>query len=79
MANQLDDFEGPELPPSSGSEIQATVDLATMGVDGIFRPILVNQDENDILALTIEDAERLHRFLGEAVDFCKHAKAQLTQ
>lgn len=75
----FDELEGPELPPSSGSEIQATIDFGSIGLDDICRPVLVNQDDNDILALTLEDAERLHEFLGEAIQFIKTAKATRQQ
>lgn len=69
----------PELPPSSTSEIAATLDLASIGLDGVSRPVLINQDDQDFLALTYEDARRLHKFLGLAVEYLKEYKTRITQ
>ena len=62
------DFIDPELEHQEGSEIAAAVDVSTYGTDNVFRPIFINQDDQ-ILALTQEDAKRLLGFLTKAVKF----------
>ena len=69
----------PELPPSSSSEISAVIDLAAIGLDGVARPVFINQDECETLALTYEDAKRLHEFLGVAIEFLREYKQSITQ
>lgn len=68
--NLIED-DSPELPPASNSEIEALVDVNAKGPDEIYRPVLVNQMEEDVLALTYEDAVRLHGFLGVAVQYLR--------
>ena len=63
-----DDFNDPELDHIEGSEIAAAVDVSTYGTDSVFRPVYINQDDQ-ILALTPEDARRLLVFLRKAVAF----------
>ncbi len=59
----------PELKVVDGSEIWAQIDGSAMGADGIFRPVLIEQDEGEVLALTLEDAQRLYDFLCEAIPY----------
>lgn len=59
----------PGLEVIDGSEICAEVDPSLKGIDGVFRPILVEQNDGDTLALTVEDAQRLYDFLDEAIPF----------
>jgi hypothetical protein len=59
----------PTLEMTEGSEICGEVDNSIRGVDGIFRPVFVEQDDGQCLALTFEDAKRLAEFLCEAVDY----------
>ena len=62
-------IEDPELLPYvNGSEIGAAVDVSICGLDGKSRPVFINQ-EQDCLHLTLDDAARLHAFLGEAIKF----------
>lgn len=63
-----EDFEDPELTHIETSEIAAAVDISTYGTDKIFRPVYINQDDQ-ILALTPEDAKRLFKFLKKAIKF----------
>lgn len=63
--NTLDIFD-PELENTEYSEISAAVDLSAHGTDKVFRPVYINQDDQ-ILALTPEDAKRLLKFLRKAV------------
>ena len=51
-----------------GCEISAAVDVSLYGPDNVFRPVLLGQD-TEIICLTVEDAKRLHKFLGEAIPF----------
>lgn len=62
------DFEDPEIEYEEGSEIAAAIDVTTYGEDKVFRPIFINQDDQ-IIALTPEDAKRLLSFLRKAVRF----------
>ena len=62
-----DSFHDPFLDTTEESEI-AAVDVSTFGEDEVFRPVYINQDE-EILALTPEDAKRLLGFLRRAVRF----------
>jgi len=59
----------PEMLPAEGSEIEGIVDTTAMDKDGVFRPILFNQDGEEYMELTIEDAKRLLKFLNEAIPF----------
>lgn len=61
-------FLDPELLPEEFSEIEAAVDVSVYGLDGAFRPVFIGQDDQ-ILALTLEDARRLRDFLHDAVEF----------
>lgn len=63
-----DDFIDPELEHVDESEISAAVDISTYGTDKIFRPVYINQDDQ-VLALTPEDARRLLKFLRKTVKF----------
>lgn len=70
----------PELAPLAGSEIEATIDLTSMGLDGRPRPFLIHQEDNeDVLALTYEDARRLLEFLTGAVVFVREYQERITQ
>lgn len=59
----------PRLEIIEGSEIAAVVDASVKGIDGVFRPVLLEQDDGACLTLTIEDAQRLYDFLDEAIPF----------
>lgn len=71
MADEENDLIEPEIEWDEGCEISATVDLFCKGPDGHPRPILISHDTEIFFALTIEDAERLHRFLSNAIRYCK--------
>lgn len=71
-------FLDPELPYVEGSEIEAVVDVAIIGQDNVRRPIFINQ-EQDLLHLTLDDAVRLHQFLGEAIEFLKEYNQRTIQ
>ncbi len=83
MANkkgkQTELAEDPELPPCAGSELEATVNFEATGIDGIWRPILVTQLDEDFLALTLEDAERLVGFLKKAIVYTKEFRERIIQ
>lgn len=66
------------LPYVNGSEIGAAVDVSIFGLDGKNRPVFINQ-EQDCLHLTLEDASRLHEFLGEAIKFLTERRDSPTQ
>jgi len=72
-------LEDPELGPSSGSEIEAVIDMTAIGADGIMRPVFINQCDAETLALTLEDAERLLGFLKKAVVFVRESKYRILQ
>lgn len=78
MANKIENFEDPELEYKEGSEIAAAVDVSTYGTDKVFRPVYINQDDQ-VLALTPEDAERLLEFLKDAVVFIEDYKKRIVQ
>ncbi len=60
----------PILEIVEGSEIEAQVDLSGIGIDGVFRPISVNdQGGYEMLFLTVQDARRLLEFLTEALPY----------
>lgn len=59
----------PELPNIEGSEIEGVVDITGIGLDGVFRPILINQEGENYFELTVEDARRLLKFLNEAIPY----------
>lgn len=59
----------PELHIVEDSEISAQVDLASRGLDNVFRPVIVQQDDGNIIALTMQDAERMYHFLEDAIIF----------
>lgn len=61
-------FEEPGLPQQEGSEIEAAVDVSIPGLDDIFRPIFIAQDQ-EIFQLTLADAKRLKSFLNKAIKF----------
>jgi hypothetical protein len=79
MANKKATLDDPELGPSSGSEIEACIDLSAVGNDGIPRPVFINQLGDETLALTIEDAERLLGFLQEAIQFINSQRNKTLQ
>ncbi len=58
----------PVLPPAKESEIEAFVDPKHRGEDGIFRPVIVSQDE-EFLNLSMKDAQRLLDFLNDAIPY----------
>jgi len=72
-------WNAPELVAEQESEIQAIFDDTACGTDGIFRPVWINQDDESILSLTIEDAERLHGFLTDVMKYINEAKKRYTQ
>lgn len=72
-------FDDPELEPIEGSEIAACIDTSAMGTDGIPRPIFIDQLNEETLALTLDDAERLYGFLGDAIQFLKEFRTRITQ
>lgn len=74
---ELDDFD-PDLPYIEGSEIEATVDISIKGTDGVDRPVFIGQDD-ELLHLTLEDAERLNEFLTEAIKFIKNFNGRILQ
>lgn len=61
--------EPPKLEVLEGSEICGEVDNSIRGVDGVFRPVFVQQDDGQCLALTVEDAKRLIDYLDDAIDY----------
>jgi len=71
-------FNDPELEYSEESEIAAAVDISVHGTDSVFRPIYINQDDQ-ILALTLEDSKRLLAFLKKAVRFVDEFQARSLQ
>jgi hypothetical protein len=72
------EFEDPSLEYEDGSEVAAAVDVSVYGSDKIFRPIYINQDDQ-ILALTPEDAKRLLGFLRKAVRFVDDYQERIVQ
>jgi len=68
MKEITESFQDPELEVSEESEIAAAVDVSVLGTDQVPRPVYLNQDDQ-IIALTTEDAKRLHGFLGKAIQF----------
>lgn len=56
----------PYLELIDGSEVTAEVDLAAIGLDGKFRPIVVGDDEGSEIRLTLDDCRRLLEFLIDA-------------
>ena len=80
MADEKDDQNlEPELPPISGSEIEATINVGLTADDGISRPVFINQFEQEVIALTLQDAERLYGFLGPAIKFLKEHRDRILQ
>lgn len=73
-----DDFIDPELEYTEDSEIAAAIDVSTFGQDNIFRPVYINQDDQ-VLALTPDDAKRLLGFLQSAVKFLDDYKSRRLQ
>lgn len=67
--HKIEKREAPRLEIIEGSEIEAEVDSSAIGLDNVFRPVFVGQDDGSSLALTIEDARRLLEFLTDAVDY----------
>lgn len=78
MGKPEEDFADPVLEPIEGSEIAAAVDVSTFGDDNIFRPVYLNQDEQ-IIALTVDDARRLLRFMTKAVKFLEEFESRKIQ
>ena len=74
----IDNFEDPELDHTEESEIAAAVDVSTYGTDKVFRPVYINQDDQ-VLALTPEDAKRLLKFLRKAVKFVDEYQGRIIQ
>lgn len=66
----------PHLEPSSSSEIEAVIMTEIEGGDGVYRPIIVADSSTEI-ELTIDDAERLHLFLTDALQFLEGRKLGL--
>lgn len=56
----------PRLQLVESSEVEAWIELDSKGVDGIYRPVWVEQDDGETLSLTVRDAERLRDFLIDA-------------
>lgn len=73
---ELDD---PELIAIDGSEIEALVDVGIVGPDGVSRPVMINQMNEEFMQLTYEDAVRLKKFLIRAVKFLKEYRGRITQ
>jgi hypothetical protein len=59
----------PSLEIIAGSEIQAEVDTAAIGIDGRFRPIIIGDDDGVEIVITVDDARRLLTFLDEALKY----------
>jgi hypothetical protein len=78
MASE-ESYTEPELEHDDDSEISAVFDIAAVGTDGIYRPVWVNQGDEDVLALTLQDAERLHKFLTEVIKYVSTAKHNYIQ
>lgn len=64
---------------AEGSEIEALVDLGAVGSDKLFRPIFINQSNEDIFNLTLEDAIRLQKFLKKAIPYVEEYMARIEQ
>ena len=73
-----EDFEDPELEYEEESEIAAAVDVSIIGEDRVFRPVYINQDEQ-VIALTPDDAKRLHKFLDKAINFIESYQTRVIQ
>lgn len=67
--HRIEDREPPELHIVEGSEVCAQVDFSSIGLDNIFRPVIVQQDDGSVIHLTVEDAERIYNFLDEAIPY----------
>jgi hypothetical protein len=74
-----DDIGDPEMPAIDGSEIEGVIDSSNVGSDGIFRPVLVNQDGSDYFQLTVEDAKRLLEFLDAAIPHLENEMKAIRQ
>lgn len=61
--------EPPELEVLEDSEVCAQVDFSSIGLDGIHRPVILQQDDGSVIALTVRDAERIYHFLDETLPF----------
>jgi hypothetical protein len=59
----------PYLEPMEGSEVAAEIDLAAIGLDGRFRPIVIGDDEGAEIRLTVDDCRRLLAFLIDAAKY----------
>ena len=77
--NKFPRLQEPELPAKEGSEIEAAICLTAIGEDGFERPIFINQCNDDLLALTLEDAIRLFWFLDRAIPYVKDYKERVEQ
>ena len=73
-----DAFTDPELEHTDESEISAFVDFTVVGTDSIKRPINIIQDDQ-IIALTNEDAKRLLLFLSKAVEYVEEFDTNIIQ
>lgn len=73
-----EEFDEPELSAIEGSEISGIVDLAAMCADHVYRPVFINQTDENFLSLTLEDAERLLEFLSDATIYLKDIKTRIT-
>lgn len=67
--NKIHEGRAPQLSVASDSEVCAHVDFGRADFDGVFRPVILQQDDGSVLALTIKDAERIYHFLDEALPF----------
>lgn len=64
----------PELMAGVDSEIEACILPEIEGGDGIYRPIII-ADQNVEIELTVDDAIRLAVFLIDATDFLEGRKS----
>ncbi len=69
----------PEMPYIEGSEVEGLIDMAGIGLDGVCRPVFINQDGENFFELTIEDARRLLKFLNEAIPFLEQQAGMTRQ
>lgn len=59
----------PEMAVIEESEVCGHIDFSAPIIDGIYRPVVMQQDDGSVLALTVKDAERIYHFLDEALPF----------
>jgi hypothetical protein len=73
-------LEGPELTNSENCEVAAIVDVTQFSPDGQSRSIIIGQEDNEaVIAITVEDAEKLAEFLKDAILYVKEYRARITQ